>query len=153
MKGDAAAGAIFVIVADAVVLVESEISVGTGIYIYFDGVRRCLGRRFHRLAVRHYGTGLREDRAPAVRGRDVEPRATRFIDCTRMRLVPAACRQVESAAAAAIFINGADEKGVAEHILVRELAADRVVAEIHSHRAHYRIVVEPGAGGQCIYIR
>ena len=118
MKGNAAAGAIFVIVADSVILVESEISVGTGIYIYFDGVRRCLGRRFHRLAVRHYGTGLREDRAPAVRGRDVEPRATRFIDCTRMRLVPAACRQVESAAAAAIFINGADEKGVAEHILV-----------------------------------
>ena len=70
-----------------------------------------------------------------------------------MNLIPAACRQVEPAAAGAIFIDRADEQGIAEHILVRELAADRIIAEVHGHCTHYSIIVEPGAGGQGIYIR
>ena len=103
--------------------------------------------------MRHNSSGLGKDRAPAIWCGNIEPGAFRVEHSPAVHLIPAACRQVEPAAAGAIFIDRADEQGIAEHILVRELAADRVLDEVHGHCTHYSIIVEPGAGGQSIYIR
>src|SRR5215470_4459036 len=130
MQRDPCIGTLFIVIRDAIILVQNKIAIGAGVDAQLDGASGRLSRIFDGRPQRENGPGLHEDGHLVERGGSVN-RPAAFAWLAVPEAVPPTFWQVEVAHGGAGFSDRIYKKRGTEQELVADVPHAPIVDEVH----------------------